>query len=67
MTSQEIISEYFSVPQNINKLITIAYDEQIFNFIVATCECHSMVGYPNIYNVNGSYQKIICKTPNENY
>ena len=62
MTAREIISDYFSVPQNVNKLITLAYDKPIFDYIVATCECHSMEGYPNVYNVNGRYQKIICKS-----
>lgn len=64
LKAEDIVSAWLQVPKNRNEIITIAYDKPIFDFIVATCECHHLEGYPNVYNVNGIYQKIICKSGN---
>jgi hypothetical protein len=51
MTDKQIIEDWLQ--RNHNKLPTIQYSEEIYNFIVATA---NRIG--ECYNVNGIWQKI---------
>lgn len=60
MNENQIIQDWLNRASNVNKLPTISYSEEVFNFITATCSCYSF-GEDKIYIVNGIYQKIVLK------
>ena len=56
MTDQEIIEDWLLSGINLSKLPTIAYSEEIYNFIIATCD---RIG--DAYKVNSLWQLIVKK------
>lgn len=59
MTKNEIVHDWLNRSSNRMGLYTIGYEKEVYEFIIATCECHPFGIGDVVYNVNGYYQKII--------
>ena len=60
MTEEQIINDWFDSWANRMDILTIAYEESIYNFIQQTCGMRQY-GETKYYKVNGDWQIIIQK------
>jgi len=56
MTDEQIIFDWLNRDVNTNKLLTIAYPKEVYDFIVSSC-----AGFDKFYKVGNVWQKIIIK------
>jgi hypothetical protein len=60
MTDEQIVDDWFQSLANRMDILSIAYEEPIYNFIQQTCEMRQC-GETKYYKVNGDWQIIIQK------
>lgn len=72
MNTEQIISDWMSKKENIEKLPTVAYPEQVYNHIRRVSNVYSYLDIDdkkvkNVYNVEGVYQRVVLREYPEDY
>lgn len=61
MTQQEIVDSWLSIRSNRDKLPTIAYPKEVYDFIYSTCTIYTFQDNQTIVCFNWQYFKMIIK------